>query len=180
MATYSSVLAWRIPGRGSLVGCRLSGHTESDMTEATKQLYGAKAHGFSTSANCRESGSKQMFSCYSRATWALQLDFCATKFWFMQKFSLHSINEKGILSKGQVCSGSSLYLVALSGLQQTQKSVFFLKKVFIQLRNIMHFQRNKVDQNSMADSGISVCCSSAFLSVLYEKRGSLSLQNAAK
>ena len=35
MATYSSVLAWRIPGTGSLVGCRLWGHTESDTTEVT-------------------------------------------------------------------------------------------------------------------------------------------------
>ena len=35
MATHSSVLAWRIPGRGSLVGCHLWGRTESDMTEAT-------------------------------------------------------------------------------------------------------------------------------------------------
>ena len=32
MATHSSVLAWRIPGRGSLVGCRLWGRTESDTT----------------------------------------------------------------------------------------------------------------------------------------------------
>ena len=35
MATHTSVLAWRIPGTGSLVGCRLWGHTESDMTKAT-------------------------------------------------------------------------------------------------------------------------------------------------
>ena len=35
MATYSSVLAWRIPGMGSLVGCHLWGHTESDKTEVT-------------------------------------------------------------------------------------------------------------------------------------------------
>ena len=35
MATRSSVLAWRIPGTGSLVGCRLWGRTESDMTEVT-------------------------------------------------------------------------------------------------------------------------------------------------
>ena len=35
MATHSSVLIWRIPGTGSLVGCRLWGHTESDMTEAS-------------------------------------------------------------------------------------------------------------------------------------------------
>ena len=35
MATHSSVLAWRIPRRGSLVGCRLWGCTESDTTEAT-------------------------------------------------------------------------------------------------------------------------------------------------
>ena len=35
MAAHSSVLAWRIPGTGSLVGCHLWGHTESDTTEAT-------------------------------------------------------------------------------------------------------------------------------------------------
>ena len=35
MATHSSVLAWRIQGRWSLVGCRLWGRTESDTTEAT-------------------------------------------------------------------------------------------------------------------------------------------------
>ena len=35
MATRSSVLAWRIPGTGSLVGGRLWGRTESDTTEAT-------------------------------------------------------------------------------------------------------------------------------------------------
>ena len=35
MATHSSVLAWRIPGMGSLVGCRLWGRIESDTTEAT-------------------------------------------------------------------------------------------------------------------------------------------------
>ena len=37
MATHSSVLAWRIPGTGSLVGRRLWGRTESDMIEATQQ-----------------------------------------------------------------------------------------------------------------------------------------------
>ena len=37
MATHSSLLAWRIPGTGSLVGYRLWGRTESDMTEATQQ-----------------------------------------------------------------------------------------------------------------------------------------------
>ena len=35
MATHSSVLARRIPGTGSLVGCRLWGRTESDMTESS-------------------------------------------------------------------------------------------------------------------------------------------------
>ena len=37
MATHSSDLAWRIPGTGSLVGCRLWGHTESDTTEVSWQ-----------------------------------------------------------------------------------------------------------------------------------------------
>ena len=40
MATHSSVLAWRIPGTGSLVGCHLWGRTESDTTEATQQQQG--------------------------------------------------------------------------------------------------------------------------------------------
>ena len=35
MATHVSVLAWRIPGTGSLVGCHLWGHIELDMTEVT-------------------------------------------------------------------------------------------------------------------------------------------------
>ena len=35
MATHSSVIAWRIPGTGSLVGWRLWGRTESDTTEVT-------------------------------------------------------------------------------------------------------------------------------------------------
>ena len=37
MATPSSVLAWRVPGTGSLVGCCLWGRTESDTTEVTQQ-----------------------------------------------------------------------------------------------------------------------------------------------
>ena len=37
MATHSTVLAWRISGTGSLVGCHLWGRTESDTTEATQQ-----------------------------------------------------------------------------------------------------------------------------------------------
>ena len=35
MATHSSVLAGESQGRGSLVGCRLWGRTESDTTEMT-------------------------------------------------------------------------------------------------------------------------------------------------
>ena len=35
MAIHSSTLAWKIPGTGSLVGCRLRGRTESDTTEAS-------------------------------------------------------------------------------------------------------------------------------------------------
>ena len=37
MATHSSVLAWRIPGTGSLVGCCLWGLTGLGMTEVTSQ-----------------------------------------------------------------------------------------------------------------------------------------------
>ena len=37
MATHSSVVPGESQGWGSLVGCRLWGHTESDTTEATYQ-----------------------------------------------------------------------------------------------------------------------------------------------
>ena len=37
MATHSRVLAWRIPGAGSLVGCHLWGRTELNTTEVTQQ-----------------------------------------------------------------------------------------------------------------------------------------------
>ena len=37
MATHSSVLAWRIPGTGSLVGCHLWGRAESDTTKTMQQ-----------------------------------------------------------------------------------------------------------------------------------------------
>ena len=37
MAPHSSVLAWRIPEAGSLVGCRLWGRAESGATEAAQQ-----------------------------------------------------------------------------------------------------------------------------------------------
>ena len=45
-ATHSSVLAWRIPGTGSLVGCHLWGRTESDTTEATQQQQQCRRPGF--------------------------------------------------------------------------------------------------------------------------------------
>ena len=35
MATYSSVLAWRIPGTGEPGGLPSMGSTESDMTKVT-------------------------------------------------------------------------------------------------------------------------------------------------
>ena len=37
MATHSSVLAWRIPGKGEPAGLPSKGCTVSDTTEATKQ-----------------------------------------------------------------------------------------------------------------------------------------------
>ena len=46
MGTHSSVLAWRIPGTGSLVGCRLWGRTESDTTKATQQQQQQQFHLF--------------------------------------------------------------------------------------------------------------------------------------
>ena len=39
MTTHSSILAWRISGHRSLVGCHLWGCTKSDTTEATYQQH---------------------------------------------------------------------------------------------------------------------------------------------
>ena len=39
MATHSSILAWRIHGQKSLVGCNPWGHRESDTTEVNKHIY---------------------------------------------------------------------------------------------------------------------------------------------
>ena len=39
MATHSSILAWKIHGQRSLVGCSPRGHEESDMTEHTHAHY---------------------------------------------------------------------------------------------------------------------------------------------
>jgi len=44
LLSLSSVLTWRIPGRGSLVACRLWGRTESDTTEATQQQQESEMH----------------------------------------------------------------------------------------------------------------------------------------
>ena len=35
MAAHSNILAWRIPGMRSLVGCHLWGRTELDTTDVT-------------------------------------------------------------------------------------------------------------------------------------------------
>ena len=43
MATHSSVLAWRIPGTGQLVGYHLWGHTESDTTSDLAEAAAAAA-----------------------------------------------------------------------------------------------------------------------------------------
>ena len=45
MTTHSSVLAWRIQGRGSLVGCRLWGHKELDMPEVAQLAAAASLPG---------------------------------------------------------------------------------------------------------------------------------------
>ena len=44
LLSLSSVLTWRIPGRGILVACRLWGRTESDTTEATQQQQESEMH----------------------------------------------------------------------------------------------------------------------------------------
>ena len=63
MATGSSVLAWRIQGMGSLVGCRLWGRTESDMTEVTQQQQQQSIESNKYSISVHEA-MKQQESCH--------------------------------------------------------------------------------------------------------------------
>ena len=81
MATHSSVLAWRIPGTGSLVGCHLWGHTESDTTEAMQQQQQQQPH-FLTAAFLisKQKGLGLIFvvALLSAATAAKSLQSCPT------------------------------------------------------------------------------------------------------
>ena len=54
MATHSSTLAWKSHGQRSLVGCRLWGHKESDMTE--------RLH-FHFSPSCTGEGNGNLLQC---------------------------------------------------------------------------------------------------------------------
>ena len=66
MATHSSDFTWRIPGTGSLVGCRLRGRAEPDTTEATYQQQG-RSHSYTLDA---ETGSSHWGrSSSSTSTW---------------------------------------------------------------------------------------------------------------
>ena len=61
MAPHSSILAWKIPWRRSLVGCSPWGHEESDTTE---QLH------FHFSLSCIREGNGNPLQCScSRGTW---------------------------------------------------------------------------------------------------------------
>ena len=46
MAPHSSTLAWRIPGTGNLVGCRLWGRTESDTTKRLGSSSSSSTHSY--------------------------------------------------------------------------------------------------------------------------------------
>ena len=69
MATHSSVLAWRIRGTGSLVGCHLRGCTESDTTKATQQQQQV----------CLSFSSKEQASFNFMAAVTIRSDFGAQK-----------------------------------------------------------------------------------------------------
>ena len=86
MATHSSVLGWRIPETGSLVGCCLWGHTESDTTEAMQQQQQLHLNFFYTNfmshANGHLHNVQFLFGLNSTATYMLHIYLYA----FIQSF----------------------------------------------------------------------------------------------
>ena len=83
MAAHSSVLAWRIPGTGSLVGCCLWGRTESDTTEAMQQQQQQTKRKRRRNKNCKSIILKQSldlpFSSCGSSPWGCRVGhYCAT------------------------------------------------------------------------------------------------------
>ena len=91
MATHSSVLAWRIPGTGSLVGCHLWGRTESDTTEAT-----AAAAAVSIVSAPSLSHVQLFATPWTIAHQALSMEFPRQEYWselqFLGKFPTQGLN----------------------------------------------------------------------------------------
>ena len=91
MATHSSVLAWRIPGTGSLVGCHLWGRTESDTTERLSS---------SSSSNPGEGNGQPLgYSCLGnpmdREAWWATVHRVAKSQTQLKRLSMHAIFDKG-------------------------------------------------------------------------------------
>ena len=101
MATHSSVLAWRIPGTGSLVGCHLWGRAESDTTEATKQQQ--QQH-----ALCRDSGwtyeEQWEISLPKPLLWPGRLGFPGVRIWTISKWFITNDWRTIEVSWRQTCS----------------------------------------------------------------------------
>ena len=85
MATHCSVLAWRIPGTGSLVGCRLWGHTELGTAEATYQQQQQQHNSVETEANLENLIEMEIDSGYENAIMVLGMQLMTL--WILSSFA---------------------------------------------------------------------------------------------
>ena len=80
MATHSSVLAWRTQGRGSLVGCRLWGRTESDIFRCARPSGVPRGPATSTgSLASQKNNLDSLFSSPSSTEWHM-IGFSISRF----------------------------------------------------------------------------------------------------
>ena len=110
MATHSSVLAWRTPGTGSLVGCRLWGRRESDTTKVMQQ----QQHQTSVDLPYNRTiwVSSDFPSCDSKSSGICPHYMLESTFLFLPAKDLASEFSQGLL-QGTTFSGSQLILSIL-------------------------------------------------------------------
>ena len=126
MATHSSVLAWRTPGTGDLVGCRLWGRTESDTTEVTQHT-----------TNCGkflETGLPDHLTCHLRILCASQEATVRTGHGTMDWFKIGKGVHQGCILSPCLFNLYSEYIMRNACLDEAQAGIKIARRNINNLR----------------------------------------------